>query len=145
VDPHNTTYKNTTRRLGRAWVCLDLFGHQRQPLRGYGIYFVREDVGTVDHYRSRLRIFPLPSAGRSGSLSNFFSRRKRSAKSGVHDPNFGPASCAAEFPARCVTHLRTRAISELCLANGSAAGPLALRVVLTVPRDFKAPTRSSGT
>src|SRR2546426_2707223 len=72
----NTTYDNDYAtgigpRLGFAY---DLGGHHTTTLRGgYGIYHVREDVGTVDQLSFQTPFLPVAFLnGPPGSLANFF-------------------------------------------------------------------------
>ena len=72
----NTTYDNDYAtgigpRLGFAY---DLGGHHTTTLRGgYGIYHVREDVGTVDQLSFQTPFLPVAFLnGPAGSLRNFF-------------------------------------------------------------------------
>jgi Carboxypeptidase regulatory-like domain/TonB dependent receptor len=59
-------------RMGLAY---DLFGKHTTTIRaGYGIYFVREDVGTVDQLSFQAPFLPVASLnGNPGCLSTFFS------------------------------------------------------------------------
>src|SRR6266481_1393090 len=124
---NNTTYKNnyTTGlgpRLGFAW---DLFGHHTTTVRGgYGIYFVREDVGTVDQLSFQAPYLPIAfGGGGPGGLSNFFLTGVNALpKAGVLDPNFVPCLGALQsFPLDPVTHLPdTRQFPNYACANGSA-------------------------
>jgi len=144
---NNTTYKNnyTTGlgpRLGFAW---DVFGHHSTTIRGgYGIYFVREDVGTVDQLSFQAPYLPIAfGGGGPGGLSNFFLTGVNALpKAGVLDPNFVPCLGALQsFPLDPVTHLPdTRQFPNYACANGSAGlVPSQFLFVLTVPGDFKAP------
>ena len=157
---NNTTYKNnyTTGlgpRLGFAW---DVFGHHTTTVRGgYGIYFVREDVGTVDQLSFQAPYLPIAFAGSpAGCLATFFSANAPSScfqpgaganlnalpNAGVLDLNFVPCLGALEsFPLDPVTNLPdTRQFPNYACANGSAGlVPSQFLFVLTVPRDFKAP------
>lgn len=144
---NNTTYKNnyTTGlgpRLGFAW---DVFGHHTTTVRGgYGIYFVREDVGTVDQLSFQAPYLPIAfGAGGPGSLSNFFLTGVNALpQAGVLDPNFVPCLGALQgFPLDPITNLPdTKQFPNYACANGSAGlVPSQFLFVLTVPRDFKAP------
>jgi Carboxypeptidase regulatory-like domain len=157
---NNTTYKNnyTTGlgpRLGFAW---DVFGRHTTTVRGgYGIYFVREDVGSVDQLSFQAPYLPIAFAGSpAGCLATFFSANAPSKcfqpgaganlnalpNAGVLDPNFVPCLGALQsFPLDTVTNLPdTRQFPNYACANGSAGlVPSQFLFVLTVPRDFQAP------
>src|SRR5438046_2141091 len=72
----DTTYKNSyatglSPRIGFAW---DILGHHTTTVRGgFGIYFVREDVGTVDQLSFQAPFLPIASLGNNpGCLGEFF-------------------------------------------------------------------------
>src|SRR5437660_4007866 len=101
---NNTTYHNNYTpglgpRLGFAW---DVLGRHSTTVRGgYGIYFVREDVGTVDQLSFQAPILPIAfGGGPAGCLGSFFSSNPLPGcpnpnfnalpKAGVLDGNFLP-------------------------------------------------------
>jgi hypothetical protein len=105
---NNTTYKNSYStgigpRIGLAY---DLAGHHTTTLRaGYGIYYVREDVGTVDQLSFQTPFLPVAfGGGLPGCLSTFFSANAPAncipngaasnpnalPQAGTLDPNFVP-------------------------------------------------------
>jgi len=151
---NNTTYKNNyTRglspRIGFAW---DVLGHHKTTVRGgYGTYFVREDVGTVDQLSFQAPYLPIAFAGSpAGCLATFFSPNAPSScfqagaganvnalpEGGVLDPNFVPCLGALQgFPGNDTTQFPNYA----CASGSAGLVPSQFLFVLTVPRNFKAP------
>jgi Carboxypeptidase regulatory-like domain len=144
----DTTYKNdyTTGlgpRLGFAW---DLQGRHTTTVRGgYGIYFVREDVGTVDQLSFQAPFLPVAFGGEGpGSLGNFFNTPPNALpQGGVLDPNFVP--CLGAFagfidPATGLPTNNTNLVANYVCAGGSpGVVPSQFLFGLTVPRHFVAP------
>jgi hypothetical protein len=148
----NTTYHNNYAtgiepRIGFAY---DLGGHQTTTIRGgYGIYFAREDVGTVDQLSFQAPFLPIAGApGNPGCLGTFFSADAPAScgqfggtanvnalpKAGILDPNFVP--CLGGI-ASFQNNDTSQAPSYGCAGPGSI--PSNGLFTLTVPRNYVAP------
>src|SRR5437868_15056052 len=101
---NNTTLRNNYSttigpRVGFAW---DMFNDHKTSLRGgFGMYYVREDVGTVDQLSFQAPYLPIAGLpGPAGCLGSFFSANvlpgcpspnlNALPAAGVIDPNFVP-------------------------------------------------------
>jgi hypothetical protein len=138
----NSTYTNNyTTGLGpRLGLAYDLFGHHNTTLRaGYGIYYVREDVGTADQLSFQAPFLPIAfGGGAPGSLSNFFLTGGNALpKAGVLDPNFVP--CLGVLQGFNNNDPNSNPIYG---CNGSTPGLVASQNLfgLVVPRKFVAPS-----
>ena len=152
----DTTYKNSyatglSPRIGFAW---DILGHHTTTVRGgFGIYFVREDVGTVDQLSFQAPFLPIAGLGNNpGCLGEFFAPANSNTppqclSNGVNlntlpagnvlDPGFVPCLGALlDFPGGDTT-----AFPDYGCASGSPGlVPSNLLFVLTVPRHFQVPS-----
>ncbi|HVO56853.1 MAG TPA: carboxypeptidase-like regulatory domain-containing protein [Dongiaceae bacterium] len=136
----NSTMKNRySTGLGpRIGLAYDLFGHHTTTIRaGYGIYFVREDVGTVDQLSFQSPFLPIAfGGGGPGSLSTFFGTPPNALPpAGTLDPSYIPV----------YSHLQgfvdgngnpTLDTTQTPVYDGSTVGLF----MLEVPRNFKAPS-----
>jgi len=134
-------------RLGLAY---DLFGHHNTTIRaGYGIYYVREDVGTADQMSFQTPFLPVAfGGGAAGCLGSYFSATPLPGcpnpnpnalpQAGTLDPNFVP--CLNVFQG--FTDNDTTQAGIYGMASGAACpGPLQTLGIfgLAVPRHFVVP------
>jgi len=135
-------------RIGLAY---DFLGHHNTTIRaGYGIYYVREDVGNVDQLSFQAPFLPVAfGGGNPGCLGTFFSQTplagcpnpnpKALPQAGTLDPTFVPClSVFQGFPGGDTTQA-----ANYGPATGSACpGPLLSTNIfgLQVPRHFVVPS-----
>jgi hypothetical protein len=155
-NANSTTYSNNYStgwgpRIGLAY---DFGGHHTTTIRaGYGIYYVREDVGTVDQLSFQTPFLPVAfGGGLPGCLSTFFSQAAPAncipagstsnpnglPQAGSLDPTFVPClSVFQGFPGGDTTQAATYGT-----ASGAACpGPLpSINIFgLQVPRHYVVP------
>jgi len=125
-------------RIGLAY---DFLGHHNTTIRaGFGIYYVREDVGNVDQLSFQAPFLPVAfGGGNPGSLGNFFLTGANALPTaGTLDAAFVPClSVFQGFPGNDTTQA-----ANYGNATGTACpGPLASENIfgLQVPRHFVVP------
>jgi hypothetical protein len=146
----NNYAKNLAPRVGFAY---DIGGHNKTVVRaGYGIYFVREDVGDVDQLSFQAPFLPIAfGGGLPGCLSTYFSANAPAScipsgftsnpnalpKAGTLDPTFIPCQSAFQGFNGGDPH---QAALYGCAAGSTGSIPTEGLFVLAVPRRFVSPS-----
>src|SRR6267378_4829671 len=150
---NNTTYDNNYStgigpRIGLAY---DLFGHHTATIRaGFGIYYVREDVGSVDQLSFQAPFLPVAfGSSIAGCMGSVYSQTPPAGcpnpnpnglpNAGTLDPTFVPCLAVFQgFPGNDTTQA-----ANYGAASGAACpGPLLSTNIfgLQVPRHFVVPS-----
>jgi hypothetical protein len=154
----NTTFNNaySTGLAPRIGLAYDLGGHHDTTVRaGYGIYYVREDVGTADQLSFQAPFLPIASGGSvPGCMGSYFSPNPLPGCPNPN-PNALPAAgqlsssfipCLSAFqgfvnPATGLPTTDTTQAPSYACANGSPGSiPTTGLFVLAEPRHFVVPS-----
>jgi hypothetical protein len=144
----DTTFKNAyaTGLAPRIGFAYDLGGNHTTTLRaGYGIYYVREDVGTADQLSFQAPFLPISfGASTPGCFSTYFSQNPAPGcpnnglpVAGVLDPTFIP--CLAVFQG-FVGGDPNQGGNFGCASGSPGVIPTTNLFVLAVPRHFVTPS-----
>src|SRR5579863_3875171 len=142
-----STFKNSVStgwgpRVGFAW---DVMGHHNTTLRGgYGIYYVREDVGAVDQLSFQSPFIPIVFFGQTPgyTMSDFFTGTP------AVNPNAVPAAgqlsgawlpCLAKLASFVPTNSPTGQDASYACTGGPGVNSTQNLFVLEVPRHFVVP------
>jgi hypothetical protein len=145
---NDSTYKNSyaTGLAPRIGLAYDLGGHHTTTIRaGYGIYYVREDVGTADQLSFQAPFLPIAfGASTPGCFATYFSPTPAPGcpnnglpVAGTLDPTFIP--CLASFQGFNGGDSNQGGIFG-CAADSPGLVPTTNLFVLAVPRKFVTPS-----
>jgi hypothetical protein len=131
----NNYARNWGPRIGFAY---DVGGHHTTSVRaGYGIFYVREDVGTIDQLSFTTPILPITfAAGPPGTMATLFATGPgKLPKGGVIDPAYIPVYSNFLGFVDCSTGLPTADTTQCPTYGGNTISLFGLEV----PRHFVSP------